>query len=134
LPSEAGEEDIFEVGSDGDESVVGQGIGEDVDLRAACDELVGDDVHAVGVVLDLVASDGLAPDFSFEAVDGAVGGTSEEDFAEVDDGHVAAQLHHVFNDVRGENDDDVVADFSEEVVEAVALAGVEAGRGLIDDQ
>ena len=51
----------------------------------------------------------------------------------MNDGHVAAQVADVGDDVRGENDDDVLADGAEQIVEAHALFGVEAGGGLVDD-
>ena len=51
----------------------------------------------------------------------------------MEDRHVAAQVGHVADDVRGEDDDHVVADGAEEVVEADALLRIEAGGGLVDD-
>ena len=51
----------------------------------------------------------------------------------MNDRHVAAQIAHVGDDVRGENDDDVLADGAEQVVKAHALFGIEAGGGLVDD-
>ena len=88
----------------------------------------------LGVILDGFARDGLAPYLAFETAHRHVRGTGEEHLAQVDDGHVAAQFHHVLDDVRGQDHDDVVADLREQVVEAVPFAGIEAGRGLVDDQ
>lgn len=48
----------------------------------------------------------------------------------MDDHHIGTQLFDVFHNVGRENDDHVLA---EQVVEAIAFTGVEAGRGLIDN-
>ena len=57
----------------------------------------------------------------------------EQDLAPVDDRHPAAQLRHVLDDVRREDHDGVLADLAEQVQEAHALGGIEAGGGLVDD-
>ena len=52
----------------------------------------------------------------------------------MDDGHIGTQFHYVLDDVGGEDHDYVFADFREQVVKAIALARIEAGGGLVDDQ
>ena len=44
-----------------------------------------------------------------------------------------AKLRDVFDDVRGENDDDFVADRREQIEEAVALFGIETRGRFVDD-
>ena len=51
----------------------------------------------------------------------------------MDDCHVAAQIAYIGDDVRRENDDDVLADGAQQIVEPHALLGIEAGSGLIDN-
>ena len=49
---------------------------------------------------------------------------------------IAMRVHssrHVLDDVRGEDDDAVLAELAEQVEEAHALGRIEAGRGLVDD-
>ena len=62
------------------------------------------------------------------------GRPSNEHPAQVNDGHAAAQVHDVLHDVGGENHDHLLADLGQQVVEAVALAGIEPGRGLVHNQ
>ena len=50
-----------------------------------------------------------------------------------DDRHVRAEVGDVFDDVRREDHDHVLADLGQQVEEAVALLGVEAGGRLVDD-
>ncbi len=52
----------------------------------------------------------------------------------MNDGHIGAEFHDVLHDVCGEDDDDVFANFSQQVVEAIAFAGVEAGSGFVNDK
>src|SRR5580692_4165642 len=49
----------------------------------------------------------------------------------MDDGHGAAKVTNVRNDVGGKNDDNVLADHAEQVVKPHALLGIEASRGFI---
>ena len=81
----------------------------------------------------VVGRDDLGQDLAVERVEGGGGRAFEEDFAAGDDGHAGAELANVVDDVGGEDDGDVGADGAEEVEEAVALGGVEAGGGLVDD-
>src|SRR3954453_14088592 len=106
--SQAGEEDIFKVGGYGNESVFWRDIGEDVNLRAAGHELIGDDRQTAGVILDVVARYRFAPYLALETAHRDVRRAGKEPLAHMDDGHVAAQFHHVLDDVRGQDHDDVV--------------------------
>src|SRR5580698_9930832 len=80
-----------------------------------------------------VSADDLAPEFAAERVESFGGRAFDEKLTVADDGHARAELADVFDDVGGEDDDDVAADGAEEIEEAVALGGVEPGGGLVDD-
>ena len=82
---------------------------------------------------ELVLRDHAAPDPAAQVVDRAQRLGLEQDLAAVDDRHPRAQLAHVLDDVRGEEDDAVLAQLGEQVEEAHALGRVEAGRRLVDD-
>jgi hypothetical protein len=101
----------------------------------AADEVGGDDVEGGFEGAEfVVGGDDLGEDLAAEGCRGRLGGRAfEEDFAAGDDGHAGAELADVVDDVGGEDDGDVGADGAEEVEEAVALGGVEAGGGLVDD-
>ena len=58
----------------------------------------------------------------------------QQDAAAVDDGHARAQLTDVLHDVRGQDDDAVLAQLAEQVEEAHALGRIQAGGGLVHDQ
>ena len=74
-----------------------------------------------------------APDPAAEVVDRAQRLGLEQDLAAVDDRHARAQLAHVLDDVRGEEDDAVLAQLAEQVQEAHALGRVEAGGRFVHD-
>ena len=76
----------------------------------------------------------LAPDVAAHLVEHLARIALEHDFACVDDRHAAAQLAHVFDDVRRENDDDVIADLREEIQKTVSLVRVEPRGWLVDDE
>src|SRR5687768_4008187 len=105
----------------------------DVHERAAGEELSGDDRVLALDGGQLVLGDHAAPDASAQLLDGAQRLGLEDDLAVVDDGHAAAELGDVFDDVRREDDDGVFAEVAEEIEEAHALGGVESGGGLVDD-
>ena len=69
-----------------------------------------------------------------ELGDGLVGPALEQHAALVQDRHARAQVGDVLDDVGREDHDHLLADLGQQVVEAVALAGVEAGGGLVHDQ
>ena len=62
------------------------------------------------------------------------GTAAEEHLSLRKDGHVAAGLADVFDDVRGEQDHAVGGQVDQQVAEADALLGVETGGGFIDDE
>jgi hypothetical protein len=57
----------------------------------------------------------------------------EENLPFVDDGHAAAQLRDVVDDVCRQDHDGLLTDLAEEIEEAHALGGIEARGGLVDD-
>src|SRR5262245_39918188 len=69
----------------------------------------------------LVFFNGAPPNLSGKLRDSSIRPAFIENLALVNDGHVGAKIHHVFDDVCGENDDDAFADFREQVIETVAL-------------
>ncbi len=107
---------------------------EDVENRAAADEPAGDDLVTFFVVAQFGFGDGATPNALFELIDRFIGVSFKQNPAEMNDGHAAAHIHDVFDDVRGEDDHDVFADFGEKIVETVAFTGIESGGGFIHDQ
>ena len=74
-----------------------------------------------------------APDPARKGLHQLVGGTLQDDLAGVDDRHPGTQVRDIVDDVGRQDHDDVLADFRQQVVEPVALLGVEARGGFIDD-
>src|SRR5471032_11343 len=134
VAGEVQEIDIFEAGIHRVEALAGTGIGIDADLMQAADEMRGDDVEGglKGAQL-IVGRDDFGPDLSAQGFERFGGRAFEEELAVRNDGHAGTELTHVVDDVGGENDGDGGADGAEQVEEAVALGGVKAGGGLIDD-
>ena len=85
------------------------------------------------VFLQLRAVDGLGPDASARSGDEIGRFAFELDPAVGEHGHQRAEVGDVVDDVGREDDDDIVADAGEQVEEAIALLGIEAGGRLIDD-
>ena len=77
--------------------------------------------------------DRLVPDAAFELANEFERRAGAHDASGRDDRHPLAQIRHVVDDVRGEDDDDVLADLGEQVQEAVALFRIQTGGRLIDD-
>src|SRR5687768_9871845 len=105
----------------------------DVNEGAAGKELGGDDRVLALDGGQLALGDHAAPDASAQLLYRAQRLGLEDDLAVVDDRHAAAELGHVLDDVRREDDDGVLAEVAEEIEEAHALGGVESGGGLVDD-
>jgi hypothetical protein len=81
----------------------------------------------------IISADHLGIDLAVERIECGCGGTFKQDFAVSDDGHARAELADVFDDVGGKDDGDIGADRAEEIEKAVALGGIEASGGLVDD-
>src|SRR5579859_6807694 len=118
------EENIFEVRGVHGETGIERLLAIDVKGGAAADEAIGNDAVIFFVGGKLGFFDGALPDFSRKLANGGVRASLVENFSFVNDGHVGAEVHDVFHDVGGENDDDSFADFGQEVVKAIAFAGV----------
>ena len=104
-----------------------------MDDRPAGDQLVADHLVLGVVPFEFALRDALLPDPALHLIQCIARGTGEQQAALIDDGHVAAQLLHVLHDVGAQDHHHVLADLREQVVEAVALAGIKTGRGLVHD-
>src|SRR5688572_10494974 len=133
MAGHGGEVDVLEIGLYGLELRPGGRLAVHVDDRAAGEELGGDDRVLPLDVRQLALGDHAAPNTSAQLLDGDERLGLEDDLAVVDDRHAAAELGDVLDDVRGENDNRVLAEVAEEVEEAHTLGGVESGGGLVDD-
>ena len=85
------------------------------------------------VVFEVGLRDGLLPDAAPHAVHQIPRLAARRDAAPVHDRHVRTEVGDVLHDVRREDHDHVLPDLGEEVVEAVALLGVQARRRLVHD-
>ena len=92
-----------------------------------------DHLVLAAIRVELLSSDRLAPHAPLERRDQVERRTGLYDPAAGDDGHVRTQVGHVLDDVRREDHDHVLADLGQQVEEAVALLGIEAGGRLVDD-
>jgi hypothetical protein len=75
----------------------------------------------------------FAPDLPLERQQGLVGRSLEQHFTGCDDGHSGTEFPNVIDDMGGQDDRDVAPDRGQQIQEAVALGGIEAGGRLIDD-
>src|SRR5687767_12905376 len=123
---ERSEVDVLEVGGHGFEAGLGGGVGQDLDARAPGMALRGEDGQRRAIGVDGLALDRLAPHAPRELVDEAVRLALEQHAPAGEDGETRAELAHVLDDVGGQHDDHALADLAEQVVEAMALLGVEA--------
>ena len=100
----------------------------------SANQVSGDDVELSfqGAQL-VVGGDHLGPDLAVEGGKRVAGSALQQQLARGDDGHAGAELAHVIDDVGGEDDGAVAAQGGEQVQEAIALGGVQAGRGLVDN-
>ena len=104
-----------------------------MDHRAAGEQPGGDDPVAGAMRLELALFDDLLPDPTLQAGNQIAGRALADDAAVADNRHGRTEVGHVFNNVSREDHHHVLADLGQQVEEAVALFGVEACGGLIDD-
>ena len=116
------------------ETVARRRVGVHANLVLAADQVSGDDVELSfeGAQL-VVGSDHLGPDLAVECGERVAGSAFQQQFARGDDGHAGAELADVVDDVGRENDGAIAAQGGEKIQEAIALGGIEAGGGLVDD-
>ena len=119
--------------STGTKPVGGRAVADDVHQRAAGHQPRRDDRQLRLHGVQIAAGNRLLPDAALEPRRQRLRLAGQQHASLVDDRHVRAQVAHVGDDVRGQDDDDVLADVREQVVEAHALLGVEAGGRLVDD-
>jgi hypothetical protein len=79
------------------------------------------------------AVDAEAEHAAVERADQRGGGVAGDDAAGHQDRHARAQIGDVVDDVRRQDHDAALADLGQQVVEAVALLGVQPGSGFVDD-
>src|SRR5688572_6096807 len=130
---ERSEVDVLEIRLGGLESVARGFIAQDVDDRAPGGEPRGEDWHRLLVPGDLASADNLAPDPPLEPSDERTGFSVEQNSPLRQDGHPAAQLAHILDDVRREDHHRGLPDLAKQIVEAISLLGIEAGGRLVDD-
>ena len=127
------EVEVLEAARHGFEARARQRVGQHVDHRAAGEEARGDHLVVAPMRLEFALADALAPDPAVHRLDQLERRAGADDAAGGDDRHARAQVGDVLDDVRRQDHDHVLADLGQQVEEAVALLGVEAGGGLVDD-
>src|SRR6266571_678189 len=129
-----GKEDVFQVGAAWQETSIERRLTQHVQERAAPHEPVGNDFVALLENGKLSLLDGALPNAALQLCNSSFRFSLKEHFALMNDGHVGAEIHHILDDVRREDDDYLLADLRKQIVEAVALAGIEAGSRLIHNE
>ena len=125
---------VLEQRLDRRESVAGRGLTVDVHDRIAGDESDGDHLEARLNVGQLRFANAFPPDMSANVVEHLRRIALKDHLAAADDRHPAAELADVLDDVRRENDDDVLADLAQQIEKPVPLVGIEARGRLVDDE
>src|SRR6266478_5986255 len=122
--ADLGKEDVFQVRAAWQETSIERRLTQYVKERTASHEPVGNDFVALleNGMLRLVV--GALPNAALQLCNSSIWFPLKEHFALLNDGHSRAEIHHVLQDVRRENDDDLLADLRKQIVEAVALAGI----------
>src|SRR5208282_6398590 len=133
-PADASEEDILKVGSARREAVLRRLRAQNVKMRTAADKAIGDHAKTLLVAGQVSFGNGSLPDPVFQLCYRVVGMALVQHPALMNDGHFGAEVGYVFDNVGGEYDNDLLSNLGQQVVEAVALAGVEAGCRLVHDQ
>ena len=108
---------------------VGLSIGQHVNDGVAGKQARGDHLVVALVVLQVVPADDLFPDPAAACCDEVGGLALELELAVRKHRHPRAQVRDVVDDVRGKDDDDVVADFGKQVEEPVAFLRIETAVG-----
>ena len=83
--------------------------------------------------LQLRALDGASPDTAAHTLHQGSRVAVRHDATSHQDGHARAQVADIVDDVSGQDHHDALADLTQQVVEAVALFGVQTCRGFVDD-
>src|SRR5436190_16743544 len=120
---------VLEVRLDRDEAVARRRLAVDVDHRLTSDEAHRDDVQRRAEGDELGPGRALAPDVAAHLVEHLIRVALKNDSAFIDDRHAATELAYVFDDVRRQNDDHLIADLGEEIEKAMTLVRVEARGG-----
>src|SRR6185312_970984 len=129
-----GKEHFFEIVFAVNKAVARRVFAINVKKWSSADQLVGNDAEGLLVMGQFGFLDGAVPDAACELRNGRLRLAFIEHLALVDDGHLGAEIHHIFHDVGGEDDDHLLADFGQQIVKTIAFAGIEAGGGLVDNQ
>jgi hypothetical protein len=104
-----------------------------VDDGSPCKQTGGDELAAVAILIELVATYGLGPYGPAGLLDQLQGRTLQLDSPGGKNRHARAQVRHILDNVGGENNDDILADLRQQVQKSVALFRVEPRSGFIDD-
>src|SRR5687767_2904895 len=130
---ERSEVDVLEIRLGGLKSVARRLITQDMDGREPGGEPRRESWYRVLVSRDLASADYLAPDPALEPRDERAGFSVEQHSALRQDGHPAAELAHILDDVRREDHHRGLPDLAQQIVEAEPLLRIEAGGRLVDD-
>src|SRR5438270_8965705 len=129
-----GEENVFQIGLRGRKTIARRLLAVHVEEWPSPHQFVGNHAESLLVMRQFGFIDGALPDPAFELGDGNLRLALVEHLPFVDDGHVGAEIHDIFNNVRGENHNHLLADFGQQVIEPVALTRIETGCGLVHDE
>src|SRR5258708_5858638 len=127
-------EDVFQVRAAWQETSIERRLTQHVQERAAAHEPVGNDFVALLENGKLCLLDGTLPNAALQLCNSSFRFPLKEHFALMNDGHVGAEIHHILDDVRRQDDDHLFSDLRKQIIEAVALAGIEAGSRLIHNE
>jgi hypothetical protein len=120
-------------GRPGFEAVPGIRLRQHVDDRVATEEPRRNHFVVATMRVEFIPGDRLAPDTPIHRGNQLQWGAGPDDASAGDDCHAGTEIRDVFDNVRREDHDHVLADLGQQVEEAVAFFGIEAGGGLVDD-
>src|SRR6185369_3034046 len=115
------------------EAVLGTRVAIDVDQRLTAHETRRQHRVALLVLAQRRLADQLAPDAVTQRADRLARLAAHQHLAARDDRHARTQIGNVFDDVRRENHDDLLADAGEQIEKSIALFRIESGGRLVDD-
>src|SRR4051794_5531263 len=101
--------------------------------RITGDEAHRDDIQRRLQRGKLRFGDPLAPEMAAYLLEHLVRIALKNDLPLIDDRHATAELADVLDDVRRENDDNVIADLREKIEKTMSFVRVESRGRLVDD-
>ena len=104
-----------------------------MDNGAATDEAGGDDFVLRRDVGEFGARDAFGPDSAARPLDQIMRRAFELNASAGQHRHARTQVGDILDDMRRQDDDDILADLDEQVEEAVAFFGIKPGGRFVDD-